>query len=112
MRMIDSGYGNSGDLMDARQVTLQKKPFRYIVTSTSGGTPGAIGGSFDFEIHGTNNMRDLLKPIVIQTDSEIIDVVTGQTLPKKQLAKQYLLSLTPEQRGALIDEMLEKYLTG
>ena len=110
MKTIDSGYGNSGDLMEARRRVLNEKPFRYIIITTSGGTPGMIGGSFNYEIQGTNSMRELFKRNVIRGVDEIIDTKTDRKIKTANLAKQYLASLTKEQKEALLDEMLKKYL--
>lgn len=112
MKKIDSGYGNSGDLMQARQGALQEKTFLYITITTSGGVPNRIGGTFHYEICGTDLMEELLVPNIIRQNGEIIDVTAGKTIERDWLARQYIESLSAQQKVALIDKMLEAYLTG
>lgn len=112
MKIVDSGYGNSGALAAARQKAWREKPFRYIIIRTSGGVPGMIGGSFNYEIFGTNLIKEILEPSIIRQQSEIIDTKTGNIVGKHQLAQQYLRSLNKKQRDALIDQTLLDYLAG
>ena len=111
MKQIDFGYGNSGDMIGVRERAWKQKSCRYVIISTSGGHPGAIGGSFNYKVCGTNNMRELLKPSVMLEDGQIIDTKAGKEIEKSQLAKKYVNSLTDEQRTDLINEMLLKFLT-
>ncbi|MCR4334075.1 MAG: hypothetical protein NUV60_03655 [Patescibacteria group bacterium] len=111
MKIVDTGYGNSSDLMEARRKALNEKPFRYLVVTTSGRIPGSLGGSFNFEIHGSNNIRELLKPKRIRDADEIIDTKTDKNLGKELLAKQYLETLSARERENLVDEMLVAFLT-
>ena len=110
MKTVDSGYGNSSDLMHARELVWEKKPFRYITITTSGGS-GAVGGGFRYEIRGTNDMRELLEPNVMRDAGQIFDTKTGKGIKKTNLAKEYMKSLSKTSREALIDELLEKFLT-
>ena len=112
MKTIYSGYGNSGDLMVARQNVLKNKLFRYATITTSGGRPGMLGGSFNFEICGTDNLKELLEPGVLRDTGSIYDTQAGKELKKSELAKLYLESLTRKARKALTVKMLVKFITG
>ena len=106
MKTVSSGYGNSGDRTEARQRALAEKKYRYIALESRGGRPGAIGGSFTFEIRGTDCFEDLLKPDVFRKIDEAIDTKTGAGFEKKDLAKEYLKSLSKKQKDALIEKVL------
>ncbi len=111
MEKVSSGYGNSGTLAAARQKAWGEKPFRYLIITTSGGTPG-LGGDFNYEIRGTDRIKEILEPSIIREQSEIIDTKTGKVVGKNQLAQQFLRSLTKKQRESLIDQTLLDYLAG
>ena len=111
MKTFDQGYGNSGDMIGVRERAWKQKSYRYVIITTSGGHSGAIGGSFNYKVFGTNNMRELLKPSVMRDSGQIIDTEVGKEIERSQLAKEYVSSLTDEQRTALINEMLQKFLT-
>lgn len=112
MKMVDSGHGNSGVLAAARQKAWREKPFRYLIIRTSGGTPGMIGGSFNYEIFGTDSIKEILEPSIIRQQSEIVDTKIGNIVGKYQLAQRYLRSLNKKQKDALIDQSLLDYLAG
>lgn len=111
MKLIDSWCGNSSDMIGVRQKAYECKSFRYIIVSTSGGHEGAVGGSFNYEVHGTDLLKDLFTPTAIERGGEIIDTVNGERVERNELAKEYLMSLTEKERADLIDKVLLKYLS-
>ncbi len=110
MKKIVSEYGDSGDLMVAREAACEGKHFRFIVIIKRGGHSGAVGGGFNYEILGTNNLREVLKADIIRDADEILDIKAGKKIEKNKLAREFLKSLSKAQKEALVDEMLEKFL--
>ena len=112
MKLLHSGYGNSGIFMDARDGVLKQKPFRYVVVKSYGGQRGLIGGSFSYEFYGVNSLKELLnqKKVTMIEINQIIDTKTGKEIKKEDIVKQFLKSLTARQKAVLVDEMLINYL--
>lgn len=111
MKTLDSGSGNSGDLNQVCQKALREKKFRYIIVTKSSATPGMIGGSFNFQIRGTDDIQELLKPDILRRRTEVIDTRTLMNVSKPRLVRRYLESLNKKEKSILIDEALEKFLT-
>ena len=101
MEYVDCGRGNSMDKNFLVQRALQQKRFRYIVVSTNGIIPGAIGGSSNFELKGTNELKEILLPEVFNS-AEIYNTKNGKHLSAKLLARKYIKMLSRDQREELI----------
>jgi hypothetical protein len=106
MKVVDTGYGNSGDLSAAREKARTEKRFHYLVVKTSGGDAGALGSNFNYEIGGTDKMGELMNPKVIRESDEILDARSGETVSKADLAQRYIKSLSSKQRQALLEEAI------
>lgn len=113
MKLLDQGYGNSGDFMSAKE-RVWKNPevkFDYIAYRSYGGLPGRIGGSFNWEIRGTNDLRELMKPGVRGEGYAVFRRKDGERIPTEDIAREYVKSLSPIARAKLILDMLVDFLS-
>jgi hypothetical protein len=111
MQIVKSGYGNAGDFAEAREKSLKDKPFRFLIVSKTGGDPTMLGGSFSFQICGTDTIADILRPKVIRESDEIFDTKIGKRMEKSQLATLYLKMLGRRKRLELKSQQLVRSLT-
>jgi hypothetical protein len=110
MKLILSGYGNSGMYMNAHKQVMQQKSFRYVTVKVHGRQPGRYGAGFNYKFYGTNSLKELSDPKNFKDASQIIDTKTDTEMKKEDIAKYFLKSLTVKQKTALIDEILIQYL--
>lgn len=111
MKLIKSGIGNFGIVSDSTQDAVEAKDYRYIVVTREGGHPGSLGGSSGYKIRGTNDLKELLgREIFGDRSVEVTDTQNGKHISKEALARQYLASLSAEQKAVLLDELLLKHV--
>jgi hypothetical protein len=110
MDLIHDGFGNYGDFEDKLREVLAAKVYEYIVCTRSDNGAGTLGGQSLFKIQGTNYEEELEKPEVFQNATTIYDTILGVVMEKKELAAQYITSLSPEEKETLRDRMLADYL--
>ncbi|HCR52068.1 TPA: hypothetical protein DIV48_00275 [Candidatus Kaiserbacteria bacterium] len=111
MKTVSSGYGNFGDIRQASEEAEKEKRFRYLVFTESGGVRGMIGGTWDYEIRGTNVFKELLRPSILRQKNEIFDTKTGKPIKKERLVKEYLRFLNRNEKRMLADEALIAFFT-
>lgn len=110
MEFLSNGYVNSGMFEEMLQKALKKKGFRYIIVKKSSGQRGRLGGGFSCEFFGTNSLKEVVNRESFEEGVEIYDTKTKQKVEREEIAKQYVDSMLPQEKTALIDEMLIQYL--
>lgn len=113
MKLIDQGYGNSGDYHGAvsRVIADVSVKYNYIATRTLGGHTGAIDGNFNWEIYGTNKLSELMLPSRRAMDFTVVSKKDGNEIDKENIARDYVGSLSVAGRDKLIEDVLVAHLT-
>jgi hypothetical protein len=110
--LIENGFGNHASYEKAQTEAIENNPsLRYIVCKKTKNISRRLGGAFNFEIHGFNELNEL-KEILERGDiGDIFDTHEKKHLSAKEIAERYVESLTPEQLHELTKKALVAHLT-
>jgi len=110
MKIVSTGIGPYGTINIALD-EAKGNGWRYLIIKTPK-PDGRVGGSCSYTIYGTNNFQDLLDLNYLSNTHEIMDVEKNERMDNKELIRRCLVSMSHDQKEALITDMLVQFISG